>query len=1184
MRSRVLAPAILLATLASACDRPSQLRAFQVTSRGELVGGPGAIGEVDDWVLENDQIRLVISNVGNSWGPGLFGGSIIDADLARPQVRFSNARGLDQFSEVFPMTNLVVPGFFEGDPARRNVGLDDMRIEVISDGNDGKEARLRITAKGDSIIEALATVGLAGVIIDLSFQTDLILEPGKRYIRMRTRINVDSARRPQDADGDTEMAAIQESLPLFGALLGDALRPASEREIEQGFLAGDFLLFGPKVHVFAPGDGFEVGLLFQRRFDQGVDVLNDPYMAPYLAASGDHVSYAYFSASGQLSVPIFTSSFTGAFTHLYQCRLDDDECQAGYRQGRIVYERFLAIGDGDIGSALESFYEVRREPHGTLRGHVLDGATGQPLSGAQAFVLRAPEGPSGSALEAIASNRAEVNSAGVVLEMQADAAATARATGSFAGKVPPGDYLLVARAPGRAVSDPLPFSVQDGQTLDLSIAVPAPGRIDLEITNEQGAPSPGKLILLGPGDCDVGSAETPVPLVGTGPAGRSSSQIVALGDEELPDGVAAIHYLGPGRSVVEAPPGTYEAVVSRGVEYSIDRQCITVVPSLATIVKATVAHVVDTTGWISGDFHIHGVYSYDANVSHVARVAGAVGEGLDLICSTDHDYLSDFGPTVAALGLGDYLATMVGLETTTIEVGHYIGFPLRFDELAEENGAIEWSRRDECLIDPAGSRCVYGDDDAVLPLVPDEIFDGLRNLGSLGPERTVINVPHPRDGFFGYFDQFGLNPFDLDVSPGGLSSTNPVLVPELFSANFDSIELFNAKRFELIRTPTVAEIMEFKERLDALRAEEAPTSEIAALHDEFARRVLERTPEENAALGFGSELPEPEGPCTSHADCRVDEKCSPERATCVALRCIEEEAADPELADRPCIHHQGVIDDWFRLLEHGVRYTGLGNSDTHKLHDVEVGTPRNWIASPTDAPREIEHASVAAAVKAGQVTMGYGPFVELWVNGAPIGETVPAGAGGSVRVRVRVQTPEWFGVDRLELYRNGELWIEQPIDVDASEIVDLDETFEDEPDRDSWYVAIALGTEGGLAPVYTSVAHPNLGFSQVAAVAFSGIDSDLIRAIVPPLPPPPEVNAIIPYGITNPVWVDVDGGGFAAPQPRPGWAGGSSNEEPLSRERLESPFGEEQLDDDELRARRLDLVRRSIEDAMQVGR
>ena len=33
-------------------------------------------------------------------------------------------------------------------------------------------------------------------------------------------------------------------------------------------------------------------------------------------------------------------------------------------------------------------------------------------------------------------------------------------------------------------------------------------------------------------------------------------------------------------------------------------------------------------------------------------------------------------------GVTDYLATMGGLETTTMETGHYIGCPLRFDETA----------------------------------------------------------------------------------------------------------------------------------------------------------------------------------------------------------------------------------------------------------------------------------------------------------------------------------------------------------------------------------------------------------------------------------------------------------------------------------------------------------------------
>src|SRR6185436_1867425 len=95
------------ALLPLACDRPSPVRAFQATERTQLVGGPSAIGEEQDFVIENDRIRIVV---------------------------------------------------------------------------------------------ALQAVELVGVTTNMSFETELILEPHQSWVTMRTRVNVDARRRPLEED------------------------------------------------------------------------------------------------------------------------------------------------------------------------------------------------------------------------------------------------------------------------------------------------------------------------------------------------------------------------------------------------------------------------------------------------------------------------------------------------------------------------------------------------------------------------------------------------------------------------------------------------------------------------------------------------------------------------------------------------------------------------------------------------------------------------------------------------------------------------------------------------------------------------------------------------------------------------------------------------------------------------
>src|SRR6266566_3505508 len=96
----IVAPLVALA----GCIRNTQAVARQIQSRADLIGGPSALGEIGDYLLGNDQIRVVIQGEGFSRGIGLFGGSLIDADLVRPALSgdVNGGRGQDAFSEMFP--------------------------------------------------------------------------------------------------------------------------------------------------------------------------------------------------------------------------------------------------------------------------------------------------------------------------------------------------------------------------------------------------------------------------------------------------------------------------------------------------------------------------------------------------------------------------------------------------------------------------------------------------------------------------------------------------------------------------------------------------------------------------------------------------------------------------------------------------------------------------------------------------------------------------------------------------------------------------------------------------------------------------------------------------------------------------------------------------------------------------
>src|SRR5215510_9103201 len=106
MRGHIRVACSLLFALAftgSCSSKSPKVTAQQITSRADLIGGPGALGEVGDYLIANEQVRIIVQGAGYSRGFGLYGGSLIDADLVRPRSfgNSSGGQGNDNFSELF---------------------------------------------------------------------------------------------------------------------------------------------------------------------------------------------------------------------------------------------------------------------------------------------------------------------------------------------------------------------------------------------------------------------------------------------------------------------------------------------------------------------------------------------------------------------------------------------------------------------------------------------------------------------------------------------------------------------------------------------------------------------------------------------------------------------------------------------------------------------------------------------------------------------------------------------------------------------------------------------------------------------------------------------------------------------------------------------------------------------------
>ena len=87
---------------------------------------------------------------------------------------------------------------------------------------------------------------------------------------------------------------------------------------------------------------------------------------------------------------------------------------------------------------------------------------------------------------------------------------------------------------------------------------------------------------------------------------------------------------------VAVPPGTYRVVVTHGMEFSHIEREVTVDPGKKLSFSGVLKRVVDTTGWVSTDYHNHSTPSGDNTCGTADRVINMAAEHLELSVSYTH--------------------------------------------------------------------------------------------------------------------------------------------------------------------------------------------------------------------------------------------------------------------------------------------------------------------------------------------------------------------------------------------------------------------------------------------------------------------------------------------------------------------------------------------------------------------
>ncbi len=354
-------------------------------------------------------------------------------------------------------------------------------------------------------------------------------------------------------------------------------------------------------------------------------------------------------------------------------------------------------------------------------------------------------------------------------------------TGAFSGTLPVRGYQVSAWAAGHAPSGKQAVTLSTAPST-IALTLDLPRKLTVTVREANGGPMPAKVTVLCP----------------NGPCAVPQKQLVLYSDvtkDPVPDQVAFIGWIGPsGTATFDLPAGQYLALVSRGPEYSVHPNTYPTSPgepidlrTADATVNAVLARVLDTTGWMSADFHVHAVNSPDSIVDNAKRALTFAGDGLDVIVSTDHDAITDFGPIIAQTGLGPFLGSVIGEEVSPMEWGHYNLFPLTLDPSNRTNGgALDWAGGE-------GPTLTVG-----------EIFAEGRRLGA----RTV-QVNHAR-GSLGGFTALQIDtdtlathvdPATLRMSPQAGATADDT---KLISADFDAFEILNPGDDHFDGTTTLA--------------------------------------------------------------------------------------------------------------------------------------------------------------------------------------------------------------------------------------------------------------------------------------------------------------------------------------------------------------------------------------------
>lgn len=844
--------------------------AKQITNVADCVGGRQSRCRLNDYIIRNDRIRVVVQDLQRDlFGIGQFGGQIIDGDIVR-----TSGPDRDNFEEWALALNIESTAHYTS-------------LNILNDGTNGGPAVIRATGVDDllDLVNGSSTIASFGFSlpptaddtdIPVTVTTDYILEPGTNYVRVETTVQ------------------------------NTGLTPLS-------IFFGEYINGSGQVEMFQSGYGFGEPLVATRCPVTPINLCN--FTAYMGVDDADGVSYGYIQQT------LGSSTFTTVGVHVPQLGVEVVLALIGV-QGppftmqpnggpgdSLTFTRYFVVGDGNVSDISDARNEIQCLPTGTLQGTVTAG--GNPAVRADIAVLGSPA--AGPGLGALSRN--------VLTHARTDD------LGKYSLTIPPGSYNVVANLEGSPYegggSTPLqhPAVIAAFDTTTVDVALPATGALQVTVDDENNLALPARASV-------VGFDPSPDPLNLQNIAGIINNTTAVFGDRTKngnPFGVAKTIFIGPGgdSGVVPIEPSSYQVVVSRGPEYSIDAQNHTVTAGATESVTAKVERVIDrNNGFVGSDFHVHSIDSPDSRVPNDERVIAMLDEGVDFFTPTDHDIRFDYQPVIDALGATNLLGTAVGEEITSFDYGHWNAWPLVTDPSRVSNGAVDFGGAA-----PAGqdypSAGFFSETPATVMTLAHADAPGASNTAQVNHIHSHFGL----DGGSGLAIDTAVVPPQSTV-PAAARRLNPAIT-NFFTDTFDALEIW-----------------------------------IGDTRGQISTNFLGQ----NAGV-------------------------------------------------------------WFNLMNQGIVRTGVADSDTHTTTAGVSGFPRTMVASPSDDPGDLSALAdtLSANVNAGRAFGTDGPMVFVSASAVSTGQTASLEDGasntllttdGAVDITVDIKSPTWVEFDRVEFYIN----------------------------------------------------------------------------------------------------------------------------------------------------------------------